>query len=78
MTKQELLQQMVEELKSQGLPIAEDVIEKVLEVFEKLTVKYIEESDSKMDDMALPLVKIIFEMGKKAADKIDGVEEKKA
>lgn len=78
MTKEELVKEITEGLKAKGLPLAEDAIQAVLLVLSEVTVKYIEQSESKMDDMALPIVKIIFGLADKAADKIDGLEEKKA
>lgn len=78
MTKQEVLVKVKEGLAAKGLPLAEDAIEAVIEVFESVVVEYIETSESKMDDIALPIVKTVFEAAKKAADKIDGKEEKKA
>lgn len=78
MTKEELLKEISEGLKAKGLPLAEDAVQSVLVVLAEVTTKYIEQSESKVDDMALPIVKIIFGLAEKAADKIDGVEEKKA
>jgi len=78
MTKEQLIKEITEGLKEKGLPLAEDAIQSVLLVLSEVTVKYIEQSESKVDDMALPIVKILFGLADKAADKIDGVEEKKA
>jgi hypothetical protein len=74
MTKEEVIAKIKLDLAEKGLPLAEDAIEKVVESFEKIVTDYIESSESKMDDMALPIVKVLFELLKKQVDKLDKVE----
>lgn len=78
MTQEELLKQIKDEAAQKGLHIAEEAIIQLLDVLESVISKYVQESENKFDDLALPFLPMVFGLLKAQADKIDGkVAEKK-
>ncbi|HLP81120.1 MAG TPA: hypothetical protein VK141_03880, partial [Nitrosomonas sp.] len=60
MTAEELKQEIIAEAKAAGLEIVEESIEKLLVVLEKVVAKFIANSESKVDDIALPFLPMVF------------------
>jgi hypothetical protein len=63
---------IVEELKSEGVEIAEDVAIRVLKASLKVAKKVVAESENKVDDLLLPLLGLVEPKLLEALDKIDG------
>ena len=77
MTKEEIVNKLKEELKANGLPIAEDAIQILVKVIKNVTIEAVQKSENKFDDIALPIINMAFEMLEEKVDLIDGVQEKK-
>lgn len=72
MDQKQFISELTAKLKEKGLPLAEEAVIKILETTDEMVSKYVQESESKVDDMILPFFHQLVEFGKKAADKIDG------
>jgi hypothetical protein len=75
MEKMSVGKMIVEELKKEGLDIAEDVAIKVVHVLFNVLEKAAVQSENKYDDLIIPLIPIIKPMVLKLVDKIDGKED---
>lgn len=74
MTKEQFLEEMKKDLAEKGLPLAEDAIVATIDSFERLAVKYLSESDNKLDDLGIPVIHSIAAVLKLKADAIDGAK----
>lgn len=74
MTNTELKTMIVDELKANGLEIAEDLAVTVVKTLLGLLPKIAIASENKFDDMLIPILGIVEPIIMKELDKIDGKE----
>ena len=74
MTNSELKKMIVDELKSNGMEIAEDAAISVVKVIFAILPKIAVATENKWDDMMLPILGIVEPIIMKELDKIDGQE----
>jgi hypothetical protein len=65
---------IVEEFKAEGLEIAEDVAVRLTKVAFRVLPKVVASTETKIDDLLIPLLSVIEAPVMKALDKIDGQE----
>ncbi len=65
---------IVEEFKAEGLEIAEDVAIRLTKVAFRVLPKVVSATETKVDDLLIPLLSVIEAPVMKALDKIDGQE----
>lgn len=65
---------IVEEFKAEGLEIAEDVAIRLTKVAFRVIPKVVTATETKIDDLLVPVLAVIEPQVMKALDKIDGKE----
>ena len=67
-------QELIEELKKEGLSIGEDLAEAIVKVSFRMLPKVFANSTNKYDDLLIPLLAVVEPIVLKELDKIDGQE----
>lgn len=74
METQDIKKIIVDEFKAEGLEIAEDVAVRLTKVAFRVVPKVVLATDTKMDDLLIPVLAVVEPHVMKALDKIDGQE----